>query len=113
MYDMVGTRPNFVHVISVVSISLSNFCKSHWDFVKRIFRFLDTSKLCLCFGDSKSILEGFLDADMARNLDGRKSTPTYLFTFRTGVYYESRIFYSQRWQTYALDEKVCFRIGFE
>ena len=40
-----------------------------------------SSKLCLIFGDSKPILEGYVDADWAGNLDGRKSTSGYLFTF--------------------------------
>ena len=44
-----------------------------------------SSKLCLTFGDSKPILEGYVDADWAGDLDGRKSTSGYLFTFAGGV----------------------------
>ena len=35
----------------------------------------------LCFEGSEPILEGFTDADMAEDLNSRKSTSGYLFTF--------------------------------
>ena len=41
--------------------------------------------MCICFGGSKPILEGFTDADMAGDLDGRKSTSGFLFTFAGGA----------------------------
>ena len=51
-----------------------------------------SSKLCLTFGDSKPILEGYVDADWAGDLDGRKSTSRYLFTFAEGaVSWQSRL----------------------
>ena len=37
--------------------------------------------MCICFGGSKPILDGFTDADMAEDLDGRKSKYGFLFTF--------------------------------
>ena len=67
--------------------------KDHWEAVKWIFRYLrGSSKLCLTFGDSKPILEGYVDADWAGDLDGRKSTSGYLFTFVGGaVSWQSRL----------------------
>ena len=54
--------------------------------MKWIFRYLrGSSKLCLIFGDSKQFLEGYVDADWASDLDGRKSTSRYLFTFAKGA----------------------------
>ena len=41
--------------------------------------------MCLCFGSIEPILEGFTDADMAGDLDGRKSTSGFLFTFAGGA----------------------------
>ena len=41
--------------------------------------------MCLTFGDSQLVLEGFVDADWAGDLDGRKSTSGYLFTFAGGA----------------------------
>ena len=54
--------------------------------VKWIFKYLrGISKLCLSFGKGKSVLEGYTDADMADDLDGRKYTYGYIFTFLRGA----------------------------
>ena len=82
MYLMVCTRPDIAHAVGVVSRFLSNPGKVHWEAVKWIFRYLrGTSKMCLSFGTSQPVLEGFTDADMAGDLDDRKSTSGYVFTF--------------------------------
>ena len=53
---------------------------------KRLHSYLrGSSKLCLTFGDSKQILEGYVDENWVDDLDGRKSTSGYLFTFVGGV----------------------------
>lgn len=58
----------------------------HWEAVKWILKYLrGTSKLCLSFGGSEPVLEGFTDADLAGDLDNRKSTSGYLFTFCGGA----------------------------
>ena len=86
MYAMATTRLDIAHKVGTVSRYLSNPGKSHWNAVKWILRYLrGTSKLCICFGGSKPILEGFTDADMAGDLDGRKSTSGFLFTFAGGA----------------------------
>ena len=54
--------------------------------MKWIFRYLiGTSKVCLSFRGSKPSLEGYTDSDMAGDLDCRKSTFGYLFTFAGGA----------------------------
>ena len=48
--------------------------------------------MCLTFGDSEPVLEGYVDADWVGDLDGRKSTSGYLFTFAGGaVSWQSRL----------------------
>ena len=93
MYAMVCTRPDIAHAVGVVSRFLSNPGKEHWEAVKWILRYLKgTSDLCLCFGGSKPVLEGFTDSDMAGDLDDRKSTSGFLFTFAGGaVSWQSRL----------------------
>ena len=61
--------------------------------MKWIFRYLrGTSKLCLTFGGEKAALVGYTDADMAGDLDERKSTSGYLFTFSGGaISWQSRL----------------------
>ena len=41
--------------------------------------------MCICCEGSKPIIEGFIDANMAKDLDGRKSTFDFLFTFAWGA----------------------------
>ncbi len=60
--------------------------KEHWEAVKWIFRYLrDSSKSCLSFGSFKPVLEGYKDVNMAGDLNGRKSTSGFLFTFAGGA----------------------------
>ena len=86
MYAMICTRPYIAHTVGVVSRFMVNLGKEHWEAVKWIFRYLrGSSKSCLSFGSSKPVLEGYTDADMASDLNGRKSTSGFLFTFAGGV----------------------------
>jgi hypothetical protein len=61
--------------------------------VKWIFRYSrDSSKSCLSFGSSNPVLEGYTDADMVSDLDGKKSTSGFLFTFAGGaVLWQSKL----------------------
>ena len=64
MYAMVCTRPDIAHAVGVISRFTVNPSKDHWEAVNWIFRYLRSmSKLCLTFGDSKPILEGYVDVD--------------------------------------------------
>jgi hypothetical protein len=61
--------------------------------VKWILRYLrGTLRVCLCFGNGKQVLDGFTDADMAGDIDSRKSTSRYLITYSGGaVSWQSRL----------------------
>eukprot|EP00253_Pinus_taeda_P024605 PITA_24605 len=74
-------KEDIAYSVGVVSRFLTNPGKRHWHAVKWILRYLkDTSHYCLCFGHDETMLEGFTDADMARDMDTRKSTTGYLYT---------------------------------
>ena len=82
MYAMICTRPDIAYAVGVVSRFLANPGNEHWVAVKWILRYLrGTSKRCLCFGKGKPVLEGYTDADLADDIDSRKSTSGYLTTF--------------------------------
>ncbi|KAL6347185.1 hypothetical protein AAG906_012766 [Vitis piasezkii] len=86
MYVMVCTRPDIAHVVRVVNRFLSDPGKEHWAVVKWILRYLrSTPKTCLCFETDKLVLVGCTDADMAEDVDSRKSTSDYLITFSGGA----------------------------
>ena len=54
--------------------------------MKWILRYLrGTSKTCLCFRTEKLVLIGCTDANMARDVDSKKSTSGYLITFLEGA----------------------------
>ena len=93
MYAMVCTRPNITHAVGVVSRFLSNPGKKHWVVVKWILKYLrGTSKTCLCFRTNKHVLVGCTNADMAGDVDSKKSTYGYLITFLGGaVSWQSRL----------------------
>ena len=82
MYAMVCTRLDITYSVGVVSRFLTNPGKQHWRAVKWILRYLKgTNHYCLCFGHDETVLEGFTDADMGGDMDTRKSTTGYLYTF--------------------------------
>jgi hypothetical protein len=45
MYAMTSTRPDICYVVGLVSRYQSNPGKAHWQAVKRIFRYLQMTKL--------------------------------------------------------------------
>jgi hypothetical protein len=81
MYVMVCTRPDIAHAVGVVSRYMNNLGKEHWEAVKWILRYLrGTSTHALCFGGSDTVLQGYVDSDMAGDKDSRRSTTWYVFT---------------------------------
>ncbi|CAL1361567.1 unnamed protein product [Linum trigynum] len=93
MYAMVCTRPDIAHAVGVVSRFLSKPGKEHWEAVKWILRYLrGSSKMSLCFGDGEPVLVGYTDADMAGDVDSRRSTSGYLITLSGGaISWQSRL----------------------
>ena len=90
---MVCTQPDIAHAVGIVSRFMVNLDKDLWKAVKWIIRYLrGSSKSCLSFGSFKLVLEGYTNANMAGDFDGRKSTSGYLFTFAKGaVSWQSRL----------------------
>ena len=83
MYVMVCTRPDIAHVVGVVSRSLTNLGKEHWEALKWILRYLrSTSKVCLCFGSGEPMLDGYTYSDMAGDVDSRKSVSRFMMTLQ-------------------------------
>ena len=86
MYTMIGTRPDIAFVEGVVSRSLSNLGKKHWEAVKMILRYLNgTKNKCLCLDGGNVSIIGYTDSDYASCSDNRKSTSEYIFQFMGGA----------------------------
>ncbi|KAK3012368.1 hypothetical protein RJ639_012260 [Escallonia herrerae] len=87
MYAMVCTRSDISHAVSMVSRYMGNPGKKHWDEVKWIFRYLAGSTNFGIMFDrdgAKGEVSGFVDFDYAGDLDSRRSTTGYVFTFYGG-----------------------------
>jgi hypothetical protein len=87
MYDMICTRPDLAHAMSMVSKYMTNLGKQHWNAVKWIFRYLKgTTDYGITFAKQKSDLSvvGYVDADYAGDLDDRRLTMDYVFTLAGG-----------------------------
>ncbi|MCO5562957.1 hypothetical protein L7F22_016593 [Adiantum nelumboides] len=86
MYAMVATRLDIAFAMAVVSKFMSNPGKKHWEVVKGVLRYLASTKdKCISFGKSKLSVVGYTDADFAGDLDRRRSTGGYLYTFAGGA----------------------------
>ena len=60
---------------------MNNPSKLHWEAIKWILRYLrDTTSKALCFKGGDTILTGYVDADLAGNVDIRRSTTGYVYT---------------------------------
>ena len=83
MYAMVCTRPDISQAVGVISRYMHNPGKEHWQAVKWILRYIhNTVDVGLVFEqeDNQSVV-GYCDSDFAGDLDKRRSTTGYVFTF--------------------------------
>ena len=86
MYAMVCTRPGIAYVVGITSRVLANPGKEHWAVVKWVLCYLrGSSKVSLCFGEGPDVLCGYTNADMARDIDTRKSTSGFVILFEGRV----------------------------
>ena len=75
------TRPDIAHAVGVVSRYMSHPGIEHQNVVKWILRYLrGTFNKCLHFGSSTTNLQGYVDSDLAGDIDIRRNTTGYVFT---------------------------------
>nr|GEW22315.1 hypothetical protein [Tanacetum cinerariifolium] len=83
VYLMVCTRPNIAYAVSIVSRYLANLGKYHWEAVKWILKYLKcTTDVGLVYGrdQGKHVdIDGFVDADYAKDPDKDRSIIGYVF----------------------------------
>nr|GEW88639.1 retrovirus-related Pol polyprotein from transposon TNT 1-94 [Tanacetum cinerariifolium] len=83
MYFMVCTRPNIAYAVSIVSMYLANPGKHHWEAVKWILKYLKgTADAGQVYGrdQGKHVdVDGFIDADNAKDPDKGRSITRYVF----------------------------------
>lgn len=78
------SRPDLSFSVNLLSRYISNPGMQHVNAVKRIIRYLMSSRdVCIKYGESNDIV-GYSDADFAGDLDTRKSTSGYIFLMNGG-----------------------------
>lgn len=87
LYLTQGTRPDIAYVVNEVSRYNNCFTNTHWQAVKRIFRYLKgTTSLRLSFKRSANgFLFGHCDADWASDVNERRSCTGYVFLRSSGA----------------------------
>ena len=86
MYAILCTRPNICFVVGMVSRYQSDPSKEHWTTVKHIFKYLwRTRDYMLVYHDESLESIGYTNSDFQSDIDSRKSTSVYVFTFGGGA----------------------------
>ena len=84
LYAAVVSRPDISNSVREVSRFLHRPGPAHWNAVSQIFKYLKKTvnfKLAYNLDTSEPTLSGYCDADLAGDIDGRKSTTGYIFMF--------------------------------
>ena len=85
MYASVATRPDITHAVSALSRFLDNPGSTHWEAVKRVFRYLaGTRTFALTYGGETQDLIGYTDADGASE-EHRHAISGYAFLIDGGA----------------------------
>ena len=86
MFAMICTGPDIKHAVGVVSRYMVNPSREYWNVVKRILRYIERiSNVTLYYGESDSIIKGYVDSNYAGDFDKSKSTTGYVFTLAGGA----------------------------
>jgi hypothetical protein len=86
MYIMLKTRLDRIYSISVISRYVFNLTQSHWQAIKRIFRYLrKIYQMKLTFREALKFLESYTNSNWAKNQDIRRSTSEYVFNVSSDV----------------------------
>ncbi|THH04538.1 hypothetical protein EW146_g10151 [Bondarzewia mesenterica] len=85
MYAALAARPDICFAVTYLSQFMQNPRRPHWEAAKRLFRYLKgTRELWLVLGVEQCSIEGFSDADHARQ-EHRHSISGYVFLFDGGA----------------------------
>ncbi len=86
MYIMLKTRSNITYSISMISRYVFNLIQTHWQAIKRIFRYLrETYQMKLMFREALKLLENYTNSNWAENQDIRRSISEYAFNVDNDV----------------------------
>ncbi len=80
MYIMLKTRFDIAYFISIINRYVFNFTQTHWQAVKRIFRYLrETYQMKLLFREALRFLEDYTNSNWTEDQNIRRSISEYAF----------------------------------
>ena len=84
---LTATKPDIMHVVSLISRFMDTPKEAHWQATKRILRYVKGTKMfgILYHTSEHSDLVGYTDSDWAGSVDDRKSTSGYIFHMGSGA----------------------------
>jgi hypothetical protein len=86
MYIMLKIRSNIAYSISMISRYVFNLTQTHWQAVKRIFRYLrKTHQIKLMFREALKFLKNYTNSNWAEDQDIRRSISKYAFNVDNDV----------------------------
>jgi histone deacetylase 1/2 len=86
MYLASCTRPDIAQPVGALARYMSKPTTAHWTAAKHVLRYLaGTTNYGIVFTPSNSTLDAYCDANHAGDIDTRRSTTGYVFTFNNGA----------------------------
>jgi ribonuclease HI len=86
MYLASCTRPDIAQAVGALARYMSKPTTSHWTAAKHVLRYLaGTPDYGIIFSPSNATLDAYCDANHAGDIDTRRSTTGYVFTFKNGA----------------------------
>lgn len=86
MYLSSCTRPDIAQAVGALTRYMSKPTTAHWTAAKHVLRYLaGTTNYGIIFTPSDSTLLSYCDANHAGDIDTRRSTTGYVFTFNSGA----------------------------
>jgi hypothetical protein len=86
MYIMLKTRLDITYFISMINRYVFNFIQTHWQAIKRVFRYLrETHQMRLIFRETLKFLKNYTNSNWTENQNIRRSISKYAFNVNSEV----------------------------
>ncbi len=80
MYIMLKIQSNITYFISMINLYVFNLIQTHWQAVKRIFRYLrETHQMKVMFRETLKLLKNYTNSNWAKNQNIKRSISEYAF----------------------------------
>ncbi len=86
MYIMLKIRSNIIYFISMINRYVFNLIQTHWQTIKRIFRYIrNTHQMRLMFRETLKLLKSYTNSNWTKNQNIKRSISEYVFNVDNDV----------------------------